>query len=167
MLQYLGRRNTNMFPFVSLSSQAYIRANHIQRVCEIAAKPMYTDAHNCDLLVPTFMSSSAVTLTNSMELFSSRACQDLSSAIAGATEFAYAVPVEPVAISDRITVDPAYIVAVLPYNPQICDCVGEHGYVIYPASRKPQCLILLEDDTCLAVDITPSELMDKLNAQQT
>lgn len=155
-----------MIPFVSLSSQAYIRANHIQRVCEIAAKPMYTDAHNCDLLVPTFTSGSAVTLTNGMELLSSRACQDLSSAVAEANQQVSNVPMMPLAVSDRITVDPAYIVAVLPYNPQICDCVGEHGYTIYPASRNPQCLILLGDDTCLAVETTPSELMDKLNAQQ-
>ena len=155
-----------MFHFVRIPNQAYIRANHVQRVRENEAKPMYTDAHNCDLLVPTFLTSSAITLTNGMELFSNRSCQDLTSAVAEASEHSYTAPMVPVAISDRITVDPAYIVAVLPYNPQICDCVGEHGYAIYPASRDPQCLILLEDDTCLAVETTPSELMDKLNAQQ-
>lgn len=152
-----------MSHFVSLPGQVYINPDHTQSVQPYTEKPRFTDARNCEYFVPTFRTGSAVTLTNGMELFSSRACQNLTSAIAEATEHAYTAPMVPVAISDRITVDPAYIVAVLPYNPQICDCVEEHGYAIYPASWNPRCLISMGDDTCLAVETTPAELMDKLN----
>lgn len=155
-----------MFHFVRIHPQAYICAAHIQGVCTHEATPMFTDAHNCDLIVPTFQIHSSVTLRNGMHFYSSCLPQDLSSAVAEANQQVSNVPMMPLAVSDRITVDPAYIVAVLPYNPQICDCVEERGYAIYPASRDPQCLILMEDDTCLAVEIAPSELVDKLNAQQ-
>lgn len=155
-----------MFHFVRFHSQAYVCAGHIQRVREHEVKPMFTDAHSYDLIVPTFRTRSAVTLTNGMELFSSRPCQDLTSAIAEANQQVRAVPMMPVVISDRITVDPAYIVAILPYDPQICEFVEEHGYEIYIACKGPQSLIVTKGETCLAVETTPAELLDKLNAQQ-
>ena len=127
---------------------------------------MYTDAHNCELIVPTFQSHSSVTLRNGMHFYSNRLPQDLSSAVAEANQQVSNVPMMPLAVSDRITVDPAYIVAILPYNPQMCEFVEEYGYAIYPASQNPQSLVLMGDDTCLAVETAPSELVDKLNAQQ-
>ena len=70
----------------------------------------------------------------------------------------------PVAISNRITLDPAYIVAVLPYNPQMHEYAEENGYTVSSYCYAPQSLIILDDgDTCLAVKDTPAELMDKFS----
>ena len=64
----------------------------------------------------------------------------------------------PVAISNRITLDPAYIVAILPYNPQINRYAEEYGYTVHSYCYVPQSLIILDDgDTCLAVKDTPAE----------
>lgn len=152
-----------MFPVFPLSDRAYLRADRICCVCEYAASPKYTNALNCELVEPKFSTRSRITLSNGMELFSDRPLQELQSAVAKAAQ-AYDVPTSPVALNDLIAIDPAYIIAILPYNAQICDHVEEHGYDIHKFGRASGSLIVMDGDTCLAVKDTPSELLSKLNA---
>lgn len=166
MLQYLERRNTNMFPFISISGQAYIRADHIHGVCDCAATPRITDTRACELIVPTFSSRSVLTLSNGMRFYSARSHQELNCAIAQVHPQAQHSPMTIVAISRYMSVNAAYIVAVLPYHRQLCDVLKESNSSIHCTSQTPRCLILLDDGTCLLAASTPTELMDKLNAQQ-
>lgn len=155
-----------MFPVISFCGHAYLCADRIYRVDEHKATPMYIDTHNCALISPTFATRSSLTLANGMVFYSDQPYQELQSAVAEATH-TIANPMMPVAISDHIIINPAHIIAVLPYIAQLCDYVEEHGYDIQSVAPAPQSLIVMDDgDTCLAVNGTPDELADKLSKPQ-
>ena len=153
-----------MDPVVCFSGHAHLRTDRICRIDNYVTAPMFVDSTACELITPTYSTCSSITLTNGMVFYSDMPRQEILSAIAEAQADAYNTPVVPVAISSRITLDPAYIVAVLPYNPQIHRYVEEHGYTVRSDCYVPQSLIILDDgNTCLAVKATPAELMDKLS----
>ena len=152
-----------MFPVVTLSGHAHFRADRVRRVNAHASKPMYIDTRNCALTSPTFTTRSSLTLANGMVFYTDQPYQELQSAVAEATH-TIAVPMMPVVISDHIIIDPAHIIAVLPYNWQLCNSAEEHGYAVERLCENPGCLIIMDDgDTCLAIEDAPAELMDKLS----
>lgn len=153
-----------MSNFVSLNGQVHINADHTQSVQPYTEKPRFTDARNCEFFVPTFKTRSVLALSNGMEIFSSQTTQEIMEAIAEAQEQSQRTVTGPVAINQHLTVDPSCIVAVFPCNCHFQEFVEEeHACEIYETCDKPGCLIVLDDETCLAVDVTPTELMDKLN----
>ena len=153
-----------MEPIICLCDQVFLRTDRICRVDGHVAAPMFVDANRCELITPTYNTRSIITLANGMQFYSCQCCQEISSAIVEAQADACNTPVAPVAISNRITLDPAYVVAVLPYNPQINRYAEEYGYTVHSYCYVPQSLIILDDgDTCLAVKDTPAELMDKFS----
>ena len=153
-----------MSTFVLISGQVYINPGHIQSVRAYAEKPRFADARNCEFFVPTFKTRSIVALSNGMELFSSQTSQEITAAIAESQEHAQPMVTSPVAINQHLTVDPSYIVSVFPCNCHFREYVeDEHGYEIYETCDSPNSLIVLDDETCLAVDTTSAELVDKLS----
>ena len=154
-----------MTNYVSLADQAFACVNRISCVEEHMAKPMYIDTRNCELVAPTFQTRSTVALTNGMAFYSSQSPQEILSAMENAKQCSRNLAMHPVAVSDHILIDPMHIVAVLPYIAHLCDHVEDHGYLIHSVGDTPQCLIIMDDgDTCLAVNDTPDELVDKLNS---
>lgn len=152
-----------MSNFVSLTGQVYITPDHTQSVQPYTEKPRFTDARNCEFFVPTFDTRSVLALSNGMELFSSQTALEIMSAIAESREQGQHTETGPVAINQHLTVDPSCIVAVFPCDRHFWEFVEEaHTCEIYETCDKPGCLIVLDDETCLAVDVTPAELMDKL-----
>lgn len=153
-----------MFPTISLSGHAHFRADRVHRVNAHASMPMYIDTRNCALISPTFDTHSSITLANGMVFYSDQPYHELQSAVAKATQ-TIPGPMMPIAISDHIIIDPTHIIAVLPYNRQLCDFVEEYGYSIECLCEDPGCLIVMGDgDTCLAVKDTLTELVDKLSS---
>ena len=153
-----------MTHFVSLTGQVYINPDHTQSVQPYTEKPRFTDARNCEFFVPTFDTRSVLALSNGMELFSGQTALEIMSAIAEAPEHPQPAVTGPVAINQYLTVDPSCIVAVFPCDRHFREFVEEeHACEIYETCDKPGCLIVLDDETCLAVDTTPAELMDKFS----
>lgn len=153
-----------MFPTIILFGHAHICADRIKCVNDFAARPAIINTHNCELIVPTFATRSTVSLANGMEFYTDQSRQEILSAIDKATQLAYDLATQPYAVSDHIMIDPMRIVAVLPYITQLCDYAEEHGYSIQCVAPAPQSLIVMDDgDTCLAVNDTPAELVDKLS----
>lgn len=153
-----------MFPVVTLSGQAHFCADRVRRVDDFTTRPVIIDTHNCELIVPTFGTRSTVALTNGMVLYANKPSQEILSAIDVAQQLAFDLQASPVAVSDHILIDPVRIVAILPYIAQLRDYVEEQGYSIRSVSQAPHSLIVMDDgDTCLAVNDTPVELVDKLN----
>ena len=152
-----------MFPVISLPGHAYLFADRVRRVDDFTARPVIIDTHNCELITPTFTTRSTLALANGMEFFSAMSPQEILSALDVAQQQAYDLQANPLAVSDRILIDPMRIVAILPYIAQLCGYTEEHGYCIQRLCQAPHCLIIMNDgDTCLAVKDTPAELVDRL-----
>lgn len=153
-----------MSTFVLISGQVYINTDHLQSVRAYAQKPRFADARNCEFFVPTFNTRSVLALSNGMELFSSQTSQEIMAAIAESQEHAQPMVTSPVSINQHLTVDPSYIVSVFPCNCHFREFAeGEHGYETCETCDSPNSLIVLDDETCLAVDATSAELVDKLS----
>lgn len=155
-----------MIHFVRFHPEAYIRADHIHGVCECMDTPRMTDTRACELIVPTFATRCVLTLSNGMRFYSNCSLQEIKDAVAQSNPCSQNLPMRITAISRYMSVNAAYIVAVLPYHRQLCDIFKESNSSIHCTSQNPRCLILLDDGTCLLAGITPTELMEKLHAQQ-
>ena len=153
-----------MTHFVSLTGQVYINPDHAQSVQPYTEKPRFTDARSCEFFAPTYETRSVLALSNGMELFSCQTALEIMSAIAEAPEQPQPAVTGPVAINQYLTVDPSCIVAVYPCDHHFREFVEEeHACEIYETCCSPNSLIVLDDETCLAVDVTPTELVDKLS----
>ena len=156
-----------MTHFVSLTGQVYINSDHTQSVQPYTEKPRFSDARNCKFFVPTYETRNVLALSNGMELFSSQTTQEIMAAIAESHEQSPHMAASPVAINQHLMVDPSCIVAVFPCDHHFRKYVEEeHACEIYEACDSPNSLIVLDDETCLAVDTTPTELMGKLSTSR-
>lgn len=153
-----------MTQFVFIPGQVYINPDHAKSVRAYTEKTRFADARNCEFFIPSFETHSVLALGNEMELFSTLTAQEIRSAIAEAKKQAQPTVTGPVSISQHLTVDPGCIVAVFPWEHHFREFVeDEHGYEIYEACDSPRSLIVLDEEICLAVDLAPAELVDKLS----
>lgn len=155
-----------MIHFVCFHPEAYIRADHIQGICECMDTPRVTDTRACELIVPTFATRCVLTLSNGMHFYSNCSLQEIKDAVAQADSCSHNLPMRIAAISRYVSVKAAYIVAVLPYHRQLRNIFKKCGSSIHCNTQNPRCLILLDDGTCLLAGITPTKLMEKLHTQQ-
>ena len=152
-----------MFRFISLADQAYVCASRIRRIDEHTAVPMPIDAQTCALITPTLSTHSIITLDNGMEFCSDQMCHEIVSAISQATPLPHDVTERFISLSQGINVKGASVVAILPYDVQLCNYLSEHSVSIHTACKTPRSLVVSADaNLCIASRYTPSTLLSKL-----
>jgi hypothetical protein len=154
-----------MITFTQVADQAYVCASLIRRIDEHTATPMPIDAQPCALITPTLSTHSIITLDNGMEFCSDRTCREIVSAMAESTQLPHDVAERYVSLSKGINVKAAYVVAILPYDVQLCHYLSEHSVYIHTACTTPRSLVVSADGKCcIASRYTPNTLLSKLGA---